>query len=165
MTSMNLDEWQARLENHFTSLAHARSDSGFHIFVLEHGLNDAELDEISSQLLEQQSPSWSHWLLWAVYATERGYHYEGDEYWPSFEEHAKSWEYNDRYKLSRWFKRFQREYYGVLPSGPWAYHFRIIAWPITHAILPRYLQLQFAKALYELRYHIARLTKDRKSVV
>src|SRR5438067_584345 len=31
------------------------------------------------------------------------------------------------------------------------------AWPITHAILPRYLQLQFAKALYDARLQFARL--------
>src|SRR5271166_3901758 len=42
-------------------------------------------------------------------------------------------------------------------SGPWADHFSIIAWPITHAILPRYLQLQFAKALYDARLEFARL--------
>jgi len=155
---MNLDDWQAHLEKHFASLAQERSESGFHIFVLEHGLGDTELDEISSLLLEQKYASCSHWLIWAVYATERGYHYEGDEYWPSFEERTTFWELNDRYRLARWFMRFQREYYGVLPSGQWANHFRIIAWPITHAILPRYLQRQLAKTLYELRYRIAGLT-------
>ena len=43
------------------------------------------------------------------------------------------------------------------PSGPWADWFSIIAWPITHAILPKYLQWQFAKTLYDLRYRLASL--------
>lgn len=43
------------------------------------------------------------------------------------------------------------------PSGPWADWFSIIAWPITHAILPKYLQWQFARTLYDLRYRLASL--------
>ncbi|HTP26654.1 MAG TPA: hypothetical protein VMK12_13500, partial [Anaeromyxobacteraceae bacterium] len=43
------------------------------------------------------------------------------------------------------------------PSGHWAEQFSIIAWPITHAVLPRYLQWQFARALYEMRYQLAHL--------
>src|SRR5262249_41929609 len=60
--------------------------------------------------------------------------------------------------IKPWFTKFQKAYHGVVPSGPWAEHFRIIAWPITHAILPRYLQRQFARALWELRFRLASIT-------
>ena len=42
-------------------------------------------------------------------------------------------------------------------SGNWADHFSIICWSITHAILPKDLQKQLARALYESR---CRLTGD-----
>jgi hypothetical protein len=38
------------------------------------------------------------------------------------------------------------------PSGPWANHFTIICWPITHAILPKDLQRELARLLYESRF-------------
>src|SRR5262249_27153977 len=44
---------------------------------------------------------------------------------------------------------------GFAPGGRWAQHFTIIAWPITHAILPQYLQPHFAAHLYALRHDIA----------
>ena len=64
------------------------------------------------------------------------------------------WEF-DRYEFIRLFTRFRDTYDGVRPSGAWAEHFRIIAWPITHAILPRYLQNQFAQTLFDLRFSLA----------
>lgn len=155
-----LEQWQERLERHFESLARKRAHSGFPIFALEHGLENHELEEIASLLLSRLKSGLrlsSHWLLWVIYATERGYGYTGDEYWRSFEEQTPYWQFADRYKLVPWFTKFQKAYDGVTPSGPWASHFRIIAWPITHAILPRYLQRQFARALFDLRFRLAGL--------
>ena len=37
---MPLEEWQKRLERHFTQLASARSHSDFPLFALEHGLSE-----------------------------------------------------------------------------------------------------------------------------
>ena len=106
-----------------------------------------------------------HWLLWVIYATELGYGYEGDEYWSSFEDQTPGWEYHDRARMKSWFRKFQNTFGGVIPSGPWAKHFSIIAWPITHAILPLYLQRQFAKLLYDLRFRLAsRTTLDARSI-
>lgn len=159
---MTLEKWQERLENHFESLARIREGSGFPIFALEHGLNDDEIKEISSLLhsrLKSRHPLFPYWLLWAIYAAERGYTYNGDEYWRSFEEQTPAWMSEDRYKLVPWFKQFQKTYDGVVPSGRWAEHFNIIAWPITHAILPQYLQRQFAKVLYDLRFHLVHLAE------
>jgi hypothetical protein len=155
-----LAAWQHRLEAHFGELAASRSASGFPIFALEHGLGPAELEEISALLrLELASGArlYPHWLLWVVYSTERDYGYDGHEYWVSFEEATPQWGgYSSARALRSYFSKFQKTYNGVVPSGPWADWFCNIAWPITHAILPRYLQFQFAKALYDARLQFAR---------
>jgi hypothetical protein len=158
--TMPIQTWQQRLEKHFESLARERAGAGLPIFALEHGLTDEELGALSSLLcsrLKSRMPFSPCWLLWVIYATERGYAYAGDEYWPSFEENTPEWELHDRDNLKPWFRKFQKAYHGVVPSGPWAEHFSIIAWPITHAILPRYLQRQFARLLYDLRFRLASL--------
>jgi len=155
-----LEKWQKHLEGHFAALAASRAAPGFPIFALEHGLAEEELDEIAGQLRARVAARRRfapHWLLWTIYAAERGYGYSGGEYWPSFGESTPGWEYKDRFKLPGWFAKFQKAYNGVVPSGPWAEQFRIIAWPITHAVLPRYLQRHFARALYELRFRLAGL--------
>ena len=145
---------------HFESLARVRANSGRQIFALEHPLNNTEIAELSSLLrahLQTNGSLSPYWLPWVIYASERGYTYTGDEYWPSFEEQTPRWEVGDRHKLARYFRQFQRAFGGVAPSGRWADHFTIISWPITHAILPRYLQRQFARVLYELRYSLVSL--------
>ena len=161
---MTLDQWQERLQGHFAQLASQRLCSEFPLFALEHGLSDEEFDEITDLLHTQLLEGWKlgrYWLLWVVYATELGYDYDGGEYWPSFEERTPHWRQaitaTRRNQLRSWFSRFQTTYHGVTPSGPWAEQFSIIAWPITHAVLPRYLQWQFARALYNLRYQLAHL--------
>ena len=105
-----------------------------------------------------------YWLLWAVYASEAGYGYTGGEYWHSFERQTPNWQYHDRPKIKRCFERFQRSFNGVVPSGPWARNFSIIAWPITHGLLPRYLQRQFAELLYNLRFRLATASLDAGSI-
>ncbi len=160
----SLEEWQKRLERHFSELASARLGSGLPLFALEHGLTDEELRDISDLLRMQLADGWKigrYWLPWVVYATEFGYDYDGGEYWPSFEERTPLWwqpiTSTRRNQLRSWFSRFQSTYHGVKPTGQWAEQFSIIAWPVTHAILPRYLQRQFARALYDLRYQLAHL--------
>ena len=163
-----LDKWQDRIERHFSVLAEQRLAMGLPLFALEHGLSDSELDEISGQLrlcLKNGLRLAPYWLLWTIYAAERGYTYGGDEYWQSFEEITPGWDSSDRYRVSAWFSKFQRIYNGVVPSGPWADNFSIIAWPITHAVLPRYLQQQFARALYDLRFMLLRLNSIEPAVI
>lgn len=155
-----LEHWQDRLYRHFKSLSSLRAASGLPIFALEHGLTTEEVTEISSLLQAHASSGKrlsTYWLLWVVYATEIGYGYTGDEYWQSFEEQTPGWQFHHRNSLRNWFRKFQSTYHGVRPSGAWAENFPIIAWPITHAIVPKYLQYQFARALYQLRFHLAGL--------
>lgn len=168
MADLPLTQMQQRVEEHFDALNKTRDASGFPVFALEHGLNETNLGQVRSMLrstLDGHLPSSRYWLLWVIYATELGYGYEGDEYWISFEEQTPGWEHQHRTRIKTWFRKFQNTYGGVVPSGPWAERFSIIAWPITHAILPLYLQRQFAKLLYDLRFRLAsRTALDARSI-
>ena len=158
---MSLEKWQEHLESHFENLARMRSGSGFPIFALEHGLSDEDVEELSNLLRSRLAaglPLRTHWLAWVVYAAEEGYSYTGEEYWSSFECNTPHWNFDHRNLVRKWFKKFQNSYNGFVPSGKWANHFRIIAGPITHAILPRYLQRHFARTLYDLRFRLVRLS-------
>ena len=117
-----------------------------------------ELSNLLRTSLASGPLSQTHWLAWVVYAAEEGYTYTGEEYWRSFEEHTPHWEAQHRNTMRNWFRRFQKNYNGVCPTGAWAKNFGIIAWPITHAILPRYLQRHFAKALHASRFRLVELT-------
>jgi hypothetical protein len=167
--SVTLDAWQERLERHFTQLAASRPVADFPIFALEHGLSAAGLDEIGILLraqLRAHRPLRPHWLVWVVYAAELGYAYDGQEFWQSFEDQTPYWkEQGTRRQLRGWYRQFQKAYGGIIPTGPWAEHFSIIAWPITHAILPRDLQGQFARLLYTLRFDLASLADSSAAVV
>jgi len=155
-----LDTLQASLDAHFSDLAASRSVSSLPLFALEHGLDAPQLEELSQNVRAQIRNGGrlsGHWLPWIVYASEIGYGYTGEEYWQSFEELTPGWEGHHRDSLRGWFRKFHTIYRGVEPSGPWAANFPIIAWPITHAILPKYLQYQFARAIYQNRFRLASL--------
>lgn len=154
----DLTYWEERLAQHFRELSSRRSVAGESapVFALEHGLGATEFQAVAVAIREHishRAPSADHALCWIVYAAEIGYGYSGDEYWQTFEEQTPGWIVRgDRYWIRRCYRGFQKNYGGAQPSGPWAEHFSIICWPITHAILPRDLQRQLARALYELRH-------------
>jgi len=153
-----LDQWQERLKGHFAALANARRGYSLPLFALEHGLDASERETIASLLNDSLGvvDLARHWLVWVVYAAEQGYHYDGEEYWTTFEKRTPNWiNWADRRMLRRWFGRFHEQYGGFKPTGAWAAWFSIIAWPITHALLPRDLQTQLARALYDWRYPLA----------
>jgi hypothetical protein len=165
-----LDTLQASLESHFRDLARLRSASGLPLFAFEHGLEQSQIEELSSHVRAQIRVgngrlNSGHWLSWIVYASEIGYGYTGEEYWQSFEEQTPGWDGHHRDTLRGWFRKFHTTYRGVEPTGPWATNFPIIAWPITHAILPKYLQYQFARAIHQNRYRLASLgERDPKTM-
>ncbi|MBX3207425.1 MAG: hypothetical protein KF764_20420 [Labilithrix sp.] len=143
-----------RLTEHFGALARDRED--LPLFALEHGLAQAELLALQNTLrahIQLSPPAPDHQFAWVVYGAEIGYGYAGDEYWQTFEEKTPGWTLNGRRAWIRdAFVAFQRKFAGAKPSGPWAEQFSIIAWPITHGILPRDLQQQLARILYDLRH-------------
>ena len=153
-----LEAWQARSSLHFATLRDSRRARGIAepLFALEHGLAQTEVSDLEGAVrthIASRAPSRDHWLVWVVYSAEFGYRYSGDEYWQTFEQETPGWIVNgDRYRIREFYRRFEREFGGAVPSGPWAEHFSIICWPITHAILPKDLQIQLARTLYESRY-------------
>lgn len=148
---MNLRVWHERLNEHFRRLHQERSGNGWPVFALEHGLSQDELQNLRSAVREfrkQSPPSDQNWLPWIVYAAEIGYRFEGFRYWPIFEEETPGWDGDDRYWLRHKYSDFHRGYGGAKPSGPWAESFTLISWPITHALLPTYLQRQLINVLH-----------------
>jgi hypothetical protein len=151
-----LAETQARLESHFAALARIRHPFGYPVYALEHGLAPCDIDALRQALGRAKNLRQEHWLLWITVATEAGYTYDGDEYWQSFTAEMPSWPtFGRRETIRDWFKFFGTRFSGFSPIGRWAEHFSIIAWPITHSILPRYLQAHFAEHLYDIRYDLA----------
>jgi hypothetical protein len=131
----------------------------FPIFALEHGLTRIQIADIKNLLEESLSkrcsPNSEYFLPWVVYATEVGYEYSGDEYWQTFEERTKNWEFiDDRHFIRECFQIFEKKFRGIVPTGDWANHFSIISRPITNAILPADLQKDLLEILYEIRYKI-----------
>lgn len=158
MSRTVLQALESRLLRHFGDLRRQRNliSNDLPIFALEHNLTANEFDDLSLSLRSHiaiTSPSQDHMLCWIVYAAEFGYQYSGSEYWHSFERQTPGWNSTgDRHWIRRSFEHFQKIYGAASPSGVWAGHFSIISWPITHAILPKDLQQEFARVLYELRY-------------
>jgi len=155
---MNLSAWHDRLKRHFEDLRRSRSASAGDkpVFALEHGLSTDELRALSAEIrlhIANHEPASNHALPWVVYAAEIGYRYAGDEYWQTFEEETPGWLTRGHREWVRdQFRWFCDQFHGACPSGSWASHFSIICWPITHAILPRDLQQQLARILYQLRH-------------
>jgi hypothetical protein len=149
-----------QLEGHFRELSRERVSLGYPVYAFEHGLETEELNAIRkalcADLVRTGRVKRDYWLLWAVVAAEIGYTYDGDEYWHSFQTEIPQWvSLGSREAVRGWFTDFTRRFNGFQPTGKWASHFSIIAWPITHSILPRYLQSPFAHHLYDLRHDLA----------
>ncbi|AWB89443.1 hypothetical protein [Homoserinimonas hongtaonis] len=147
-----------KLHEHFTDL-HGKRDSlapPSPVFALEHALSQADYQLLESSVrsaissgLGAKYRTW--WLPFVVYAAESGYDYVGNEYWTSFETATPGWQSDQRHWIKLWFSKFAHDYGGVVPSGAFAKTFTIISWPLSHAVLPVYLQRQLAQLLFEFR--------------
>lgn len=158
---LDLVKLQERLSQQYARLRDLRATENYPVYAIEHGLSVAERTMarllLNADLRSSKRASRAYWLVWIAAAAEVGYGYDGSEYWDTFAKAFPNWPlYGDRNKIRDWYKRFALEFRGLTPSGVWAQHFPIIAWPITQAILPRYLQRHFADHLYQLRYTLAR---------
>lgn len=145
-----------RLDGHFSALGAARGALQAPVFALEHELGDVERRLLADSVRAVVSwglPSRQRklWLPFVVYAAEQGYDYVGDKYWPPFEAATPGWEYQHRDWLRSQYIKFADNYGGARPEGAFAGNFPIIAWPITHAVLPTYLQRCLAQLLFEFR--------------
>lgn len=162
-----LATWHRALDEHFLRLRAARDEKspGKLLFALEHGLSASEVTELQELFREAIAlgrPPRGVWLPSVIYAAEFGYRYCGDEYWQTFEVETPGWrDHVERAYVRNAFEEFHKLYGGAKPTGRWAQQFSIIAWPITHAVLPTDLQVQLARLLYEYRHALsAELVED-----
>lgn len=147
-----------RLDAHFAALRSDRNNEAgveLPVFALEHGLTEIEFSLLSSAVKDAVGRGHlpiAASLPFVVYATEIGYDYSGDEYWQTFSQQTPGWSnIEDRDFIRQGFQRFADGFGGAIPVGPWAQHFSIICWPITHAVLPTDLQQQLVRLLFEYR--------------
>jgi len=151
---MDLSNWQERLALHFAEIRKGRP-SAKPLFALEHGLAP---DDLASLELAVRGAIFNydarrHWLPLVIYASEIGYRYTGDEYWQTFADETPRWNvFGRRDWIRSSFRKFSKQFGGIKPSGIWAEHFSIIAWPIAHALLPKDLQRELARLLFESRF-------------
>ncbi len=151
-----LQYFQELLSAHFSKLRDARAElePASPVFALEHNLATDNLELLKGTVREAIK---NHhitryrrsWLPFVVYAAELGYGYAGDEYWTTFSLLTPGWESRERSTVGDWFIQFSDHFAGARPTGAWANQFKIISWPITHAVLPTYLQRYLAQLLFE----------------
>ena len=160
-----LKYFHKRLDAHYRALHEQRQELEPHapVFAIEHDLDTAEFEMLQAAVqvavargFGVQNRAW--WLPFVAYAADVGYDYVGVDYWPPFAERTPGWETlpgwnvsGNRRRIRTWFEQFADEYGGARPTGAWAAHFKNIAWPITHAVMPAYLQRQLAQLLYDFR--------------
>lgn len=154
-----LDQWQERLVANFDEVTFRKLELPHQpvTFGLEHGLNAAECERLSSAIhasVQRKVFAPRHYLCWVVYAAEFGYLYSGDEYWHTFQEQTPNWHSRRRPFIKACFLKFAEQYNGAIPQGAWAHHRSIICWPITHSILPKDLQRQLAQVLFRIRHNV-----------
>lgn len=159
---------QRILEERFASIRDQRSSS---LFFVEHGLSEPERDDllVSVRMAVRSHPIdngwWSqHPLPLIVAATEIGYKYlgPGNDFWPLLQEELGiEFAGNSRLRLRDLFSDAAKTYRGATPAlGPWSSAFHIIAWPITHALLPVEFHRQLASTLASIDLRVADLSDE-----
>ncbi len=155
---MDLADFQQRLSDQYARLRDLRASENYPVYAIEHGLSAEEvavaLSLLSQNFRANTRSDGTYWLVWCAAAAEVGYRYDGTEYWDSFCKAIPEWldRNRDRDNIREFYRRFATTYRGLTPAGLWAKQFPIIAWPITQAILPQYLQRHFTGHLFELRH-------------
>lgn len=153
-TYRELLQWQSHLDKVFSTLDTTRNrKKGKPFFVLEHGLDEIELAEVCTLVIEHGRFDLSFEkveLPFVVFATEIGFQYEDakhdhpeetSDYWPMFDLKIPNW--RKKQKNYKFFKYAFSEYlinrYSniYLPDGAWFETFPYISWPVYQAILSK----------------------------
>ena len=162
---MSLLDVEQHLATRFAALRDGRSGP---VFFIEHALPVTELQELAAAVrdaVQRHPPEGGWWrgcpLPLIVSATEVGYRYRGagTDFWPLLEAELNI----DLSPISRQcirdlFADNSSVYRGAKPPDtPWAQAFHLIAWPITHALVPLEFHRPWAAALANLRTSVSNL--------
>ena len=161
-------EVHRELDERYRALRESRSGP---IFFVEHGLGEGEVAEIFADVSRHliahplESGWWSsNSLPLLVAATEVGYRYRGSgtDFWPVLEgKFGVKVSTTDRQRIRDLFSNASKTYRGAQPPPtPWAKAFHLIAWPITHALVPLEFHRPLALALANLRVKVSALSDD-----
>lgn len=145
-------QWQNHLEKTYAALEVGRNQKkGKPFFVLEHGLDEIDLPEVCSLVIDHGNYDLSFKgieLPFVVFATEIGFNYENarhknvdytSNYWPMFDLKIPGWSRKGknrsffRYVFSEYLTNRYKNIY--LPDGSWFENFPNISWPVYQAIL------------------------------
>lgn len=155
-------EFQSRLTERFSALRNSRQGA---VFFIEHGLDAYELDDLrafvrrSLQTHGLESDWWESFdLPLLVSSTEVGYRYRGSgtDFWPLLDKEL-GFEVPPlgRQRIKDLFVRASERFRGARPPmTAWAEAFHLIAWPITHALLPLEFHRPLATTLANLRVSV-----------
>ena len=161
-------EFQQKIDERYCALRDARSGP---VFFIEHGLDEAEVAAVvadtrrSLKVHRLESGWWqSKYLPLLVVATEAGYRYRGSgtDFWPVLEDELSiQFAATDRQTIRDFFVSATNTYRGARPPlTPWAEAFHLIAWPITHALVPLEFHRPLAQTLANLRLVVGSLSDD-----
>ena len=144
-------QWQNHLEKTYASLDASRNQKkGKPFFVLEHGLDEIDLAEVCSLVIDHGIYDLSFEgieLPFMVFATEIGFQYENvrhknaddaSNYWPLFDLKIPGWctDKNKKFLRHTFSEYLTSKYNNIyLPDGYWFERFKNISWPIYQAIL------------------------------
>ena len=139
------------------------------VFFVEHGLSECEVADVfgsvSRHLIAHplESSWWSnHRLPLLVACTEVGYRYRGSgtDFWPVLEDAlGANISATGRQRIRDLFSGASKRYGGAHPPDTaWARAFHLIAWPITHALVPLEFHRPLARTLANLRVNVSELS-------
>ena len=161
-------ETHRELDKRYRELRESRSGP---IFFVEHGLREGEVADVVADVSNHlvTHPLESVWwnfncLPLLVATTEVGYRYRGSgtDFWPVLEaEFGAKISTTDRQRIRDLFSNASEIYRGARPPAtPWAKAFHLIAWPITHALVPLEFHRPLALTLANLRVNVGELSDD-----
>jgi hypothetical protein len=172
MPDADINALHAELLVFFQRLRETRD--GRPVFAIEYlgsGLSCEDVLRATRPAIQETSLTNSVWwgsryLPLLVAATEVGYTYRGNgtTYWPEL---AKTlgveFTTDARQCLKDFFRHASHQLGFAQPKpSPWVNQFSYIAWPISHAILPEYMQERFAQALTSLRVDVETLNDSEE---
>lgn len=161
-------ETQQHLAERFAALRDSRTGP---VFFIEHGLAPSDRQDLVATVRRSlahhplDSGWWAaHCLPLLVAAAEVGYRYRGSgtDFWPLLEDElGAEFGASDRQRIRDLFAAAADRYRGAQPPRTaWAAAFRLIAWPITHALVPLDFHRPLALTLANLRKSVSDVSDD-----